>query len=216
MNTVTQQEKISILMDGELADAELDDMLAAWAAEDSADDWDVYHQIGDVLRSDDLAMQLSTDFSERFRQKLAVEPVVFAPRNVVSAAFAISPAKKFSFGKSYIAMAGVAAAIFVFIFAPQLNQTETSLSPNMQLGRVTKPESAIQLASTPRPNEVAQLSSATIDKTQISSNSGQVEMDMLRDPRIDSYLAAHQRFSPAMSGGAQYVTRANAMTNLEK
>ncbi|MFZ6774759.1 sigma-E factor negative regulatory protein [Undibacterium sp. SXout7W] len=215
MNTVTQQEQISVLMDGELTDAQLDEMLATYAEANGTSHWDVYHQIGDALRSDDLAIQMSSDFSERFRQKLDAEPVVLAPRAMMNAHFATTPEKKNTRWQSYIALTGVAAAIFAFVFAPQLNQLETHSPANVQLGMVTKPESQIQLASDL--NVAAPVArSVSQDKAQIAANSGQTEMDMLRDPRIDSYLAAHQRFSPAMSSGAQYVTRANAITNSEK
>ncbi len=72
---------ISALMDGEL------DRNAAKAAltmlkqhKELRDAWFDYHLIGDVMRQ---AGIVSYDFGKRFKEKLAVEPVILAPRRPV-------------------------------------------------------------------------------------------------------------------------------------
>lgn len=45
-----------------------------------ARDWDTYHMIGDVLRSEALARPVSARFSARMAQALAEEPAIVAPR----------------------------------------------------------------------------------------------------------------------------------------
>ncbi|MFD2272259.1 sigma-E factor negative regulatory protein [Undibacterium arcticum] len=60
-----KQEEISALADGELGAPQLDAVLSALRRPDQHVTWDIYHQIGDALRSDDLGIALSPDF---FRQ----------------------------------------------------------------------------------------------------------------------------------------------------
>jgi len=43
-------------------------------------DWDTYHLIGDVLRSEALALPVSARFSQRLDAALSAEPTVLAPR----------------------------------------------------------------------------------------------------------------------------------------
>ena len=38
---------------------------------------------------------------------------------------------------------------------------------------------------------------------------------MLRDPRLDSYLLAHQKASPSLDNGARYIQRANVTSSTE-
>ena len=58
------------------------------------------------------------------------------------------------------------------------------------------------------------------DGIQLASNSNNPDVqskpseqiEMLRDPRLDSYLMAHQKFSPSIGNGTQFVTHANAVS----
>lgn len=70
----TLAEEISAFLDGE------GDMPSALTSNEARECWDTYHLIGDVLRTPDLAVKLSTDFSQRFSVALAEEPVVLAPQ----------------------------------------------------------------------------------------------------------------------------------------
>lgn len=65
-------------------------------------DWDTYHWIGDVLRSNDLARPMSADFQQRMQSALAAEPTVLAPQR--------RPVQKFV--KRY-AMPGVTLVVLV-------------------------------------------------------------------------------------------------------
>ncbi|SNS75064.1 sigma-E factor negative regulatory protein RseA [Noviherbaspirillum humi] len=62
-------------MDGEVADAELDILLAELDKEESREEWKIYHQIGDVLRANDSNGELSAGFSARLKARLELEPV---------------------------------------------------------------------------------------------------------------------------------------------
>lgn len=75
------KEVLSALADGEAHSAEVTRACATWR--DQADvraSWHAYHLIGDVMRSEDLAQASpSGDFLNKFRERLAQEPVVLAP-----------------------------------------------------------------------------------------------------------------------------------------
>lgn len=77
--SVAQGEQLSAFMDGELADSDTRGILVACRTSDGlAQDWSIYHCIGDVLRSRDMAChsdQLAADIS----RCLASEPHHLAP-----------------------------------------------------------------------------------------------------------------------------------------
>lgn len=65
---------MSALVDGELP---LDEAMRELSQCNRSDDrltWALYHQIGDVLRSESLAIPFSEGFDERLRARLAAEP----------------------------------------------------------------------------------------------------------------------------------------------
>lgn len=69
---------VSALMDGELEDGEAFTVIAQLKSRDELRaDWAVYHAVGDALRGE---ASLSANFPEKFRQRLAQEPTVLAPR----------------------------------------------------------------------------------------------------------------------------------------
>ena len=79
----TQFDNISAMLDGELSNAQWASTVARLGEANNQDGkktWEIYHQIGDVLRSDDLALTLSPGFSSRFSALLDAEPVVLAPK----------------------------------------------------------------------------------------------------------------------------------------
>ena len=76
------RQTLSALMDGELAPGELAGACAAWQQHsDVRSHWHAYHLIGDVLRSDDLAVPAARDeqFLQALRGRLALEPAPAAP-----------------------------------------------------------------------------------------------------------------------------------------
>jgi sigma-E factor negative regulatory protein RseA len=75
-------QRISALLDGELAAAEVADTCRAWRTDARlCADWHAYSLIGDVLRATDLAHPPARDqaFLGALRERLALEPVVLAP-----------------------------------------------------------------------------------------------------------------------------------------
>lgn len=211
--TTTQHESISALADGELSDAQLDAVLASLHAADKRQTWEIYHQIGDVLRSDDLAVNLSPDFSSRFSAMLDAEPTILAPNAQAKESQQGLSRRANYFGLAALGMA--AAAMFALVLAPQLQPTLDGASvPAIQIGKAPQGEASVQLASGSGKTEMPVKSANPAAAATGDAGKGAEEQpDMLRDPRIDSYLMAHQRFSPAISNGTQYVTRANAVSS---
>lgn len=175
---------LSNLMDGE-ADAQTVDLAcAAWADEPaSRDAWHVYHLIGDVLRSDELAPRPARDaaFHARLHERLAAEPVVLAPapsgRPRRSRRFQWTA--PVALAASFIAVAGV------IVVARQVASGADARPPAWELA--ASAPAALALAGAP----------GSPDATTGS---------MLRDARIDDYLRAHRAllagWPAALPGGA--------------
>ena len=62
-----------------MVDHKIDSALDALCDEQMRADWDIYHQIGDVMRSDDMAINLSAEFAARMAARLDAEPAIVAP-----------------------------------------------------------------------------------------------------------------------------------------
>jgi sigma-E factor negative regulatory protein RseA len=69
------REYISAFADGELPNADLELALAALRETDGRQAWDLYHRIGDALRSEPGQAELSSGFASRLADKLAGEPM---------------------------------------------------------------------------------------------------------------------------------------------
>ncbi|MDB5771711.1 MAG: histidine kinase [Burkholderia sp.] len=195
MNTKEMtREQISAFADGELADQHVDLALAALRKDDGHSDWELYHQIGDVLRSDDMDVKLSSGFAARMAARLEMEPAIVAPMPVnpssTTAAPAARPVKRWAVPGM---VAAAAMATVAFITTPQL-MVATKGEPS----GAGKPV----------------LASADGHIAVVSANAP--EGVVLRDPRIDEYLLAHQRFSPSVYSTAQYARSATFATDSNK
>lgn len=214
MNTNEKSgEKISALADGEITDEQLDLVLAALKKDAACADWALYHQIGDVLRSSDMALNMSSDFSSRFAARLEAEPTVIAPtvarasgltnadvqgNKVVGQSDEVRNAKRWALPGMAAAAAMAAVA---FVATPQL-MVALHDSP-------TSAESSPTMASVSN-DKLSEASSTTVTA---ASASGEL---VIRDPRIDDYLFAHQRFSPSLYSTTQYARSATFATESTK
>ena len=185
MNTTElTREQISAFADGEVADSQIDAALAALRHAKHGEDWALYHQIGDVLRSEDMAFQLSPGFATRMAARLEAEPPIVAP--VLTAALVASSSRRVRHWAMPSMVAAAAVATMAFVLTPQL-------------ATMWKGEALVAA--------VAPASGVT--ETQIEAVAIPVaEGVILRDPRIDDYLLAHQRFSPSVYSTAQYARSA--------
>ncbi len=189
MNTTNMtREQISAFADSELSDGHLDVTLAALRQDDGREAWDTYHRIGDALRSDELNTHLSADFNARMFARLDAEATIMLP-----AGKRVAVARDVSFKRFAMpGMAAAAVAVAAFLTVPQMMT-----------------HNAPTLASNPAPL-VAAAAPETI--TVASQDGGEV----LRDPRIDEYLLAHQRFSPSVYSTAQYARSATFAVDSDK
>lgn len=193
MNTTNiTREQISAFADGELSDGHLDVTLAALRQDEGREAWNLYHQVGDALRSDELNTQLSAGFNARMFALLDAEPVIMVP-----AGKRVAVAKETSFRRFAMpGMAAAAVAVAAFLTVPQM------MTPN------TTPA----LASSSVPAAVVATAAVPETITVASQSGGEV----LRDPRIDEYLLAHQRFSPSVYSTAQYARSATFDVDSDK
>jgi sigma-E factor negative regulatory protein RseA len=190
MNTKDMaREQISALADGELPEQHVNMVWGTLRQMENKADWEIYHQIGDVLRSDDMAVLLSAGFASRMAARLDAEPAIVAPAvadwTAEQAAEAMRPAKRWAM-PSMVAAAAVAAVAFI-----------------------TTPQLMVAMKSEPAIVETAKLASVgpATDQAATVATSGSDGV-ILRDPGIDDYLLAHQRFSPSVYSTAQYARSA--------
>jgi len=109
MGSETTRQQISELMDGESDPQRLPALLPQLQRGEGRAAWDLYHQIGDSLRSAQPA-PLSEDFGERFAARFATEPLLLPPRRSLMSRIGAWPT----------ALAAVAAAGFGFVVAPAM------------------------------------------------------------------------------------------------
>lgn len=240
MSTVSKANvELSAMMDGELSDVQIDQILAQMDSDsDLRQSWDVYHAVSDAIASDDLAMKMSDDFMSTMSARLAVEPVVLAPNQSMRREQPILSATRNGLGwggklngtkiSLSLALTSVAATVMLALLmvpqiAPLLQGTHSSPSlATSENGQESPFSTPIKLAN----NENGNASSGINMSANANAGNRETEfaprledqVEMLRDPRLDSYLLAHQKASPTLDNGGRYVKRANvtASTDNEK
>ena len=205
-------ERLSALMDGELDGAPVAQACAQWhASAESRSGWHAYHLIGDVLRSDDLATDPARDavFLQAFRARLASGPVVLAPqpRAAMAPAVAVVPARAVGGARSsrwswmaptavaagFVAVAGVLVLTRVPGAAPEREAlagsaiTVVGAAPTLAAGTMGSP---MAIASEPQ--------------TSVATG------ELIRDARLDRYLAAHKQFAGSSALGVPSAFLRNA------
>jgi sigma-E factor negative regulatory protein RseA len=217
MDTIKMtQEQISAFADGELSESQTDAVLTGLRGPQGRADWDLYHQIGDVLRSEETSGGLSSGFAARMAARLEAEPAIVAPVIEVAreraqrghAGSGLSSVRRF-------AMPGIVAAAIAsvaFLGAPQLMvamnggpakaRSVQEPSQSMVASAHTISHASVIAASAPIEASVTVPSSP-----DAQPKSGAKEV-MLRDEGMDEYLMAHQRFSPSVYSTAQFARSA--------
>jgi sigma-E factor negative regulatory protein RseA len=202
-DAASSPQSLSALADGELDPAATLQACARWHADaDARASWHVYHLIGDVMRSDDLASDTSHDasFLKAIRKRLATEPVVLAPQPVESAPPVMEPARERRAARwSWLGPAAVAAGFMAF--ASVLVMTRVS-APSDEAGsrlaqaaaRGTSQGPAAEPRAGATPSEAANL---TGEVPRIVADGM-----LLRDARLERYFAAHTQFGGSSALGA--------------
>ncbi|VVE29033.1 anti-sigma factor [Pandoraea pneumonica] len=217
-----QAERISALVDGEFDPDELAALL------DEADTsgrplWDDYHLIGDALRSDELTLPRSESaFMASFAARLEAEPHLLAPAALADAQ--ASAAQTASNAGSRItrinpflrvrrvlptAAAAAAVAALSWVVVPRLQDHPAGGAQPQVLAQTATPAAAAgtnltRVTLTQQPQAVA----------AAANGAGPNDLIVLRDARLDQYLAAHQQYAPAPIGqGVSPYMRASAQAD---
>src|SRR3569623_903810 len=222
MNTSkTTREQISAFADGELADNQIDIVITALRQTNGKEAWEDYHQIGDLLRSNEASVELRSDFSARMAARLQAEPTIMAPTAAVSyinrtpePTLDAVPSDTRR-GWKRMAMPGMAVAAATVLALLSTPQIITALKGNAaEATNPANPASMSVVAAAPvagaitHASVVALASAPRTVPAAVNPNDGV----MLRDPNIDEYLLAHQRFSPSMYSTAQFA-RSSLLAN---
>lgn len=132
-------ERISVLLDGEMARTEAAAAIAALSADPALRrHWHELHRAGDALRSHEVAAGDAEDFCRRVAAAIAAEPTVLAPR----AAKPVSGLRRY--WAPGLAVAASAAAV-ALIAVPLMPAPETvSIAKNSIPGQVATVDVAAQ------------------------------------------------------------------------
>ncbi len=182
------RERLSALVDGELEDGAVAQACARWRdSAESRASWHAYQLIGDVLRSDDLAADAARDarFMAALRARLVTEPIVLAPQ---PAARLVPQGRAAARRWSWMAPTAVAAG-FVAV-AGVLTLTRTG-------GVLPDPAAAPSLAQAAPGAVVTTAVGSPAAEPQTFVADGQ----LIRDARLDRYLAAHKQFAGSTALG---------------
>jgi sigma-E factor negative regulatory protein RseA len=168
------KRRLSLLLDGEAGTQDAQALCGAWR--DDAElraTWHVYHLIGDVMRSEDLAHPVSRDaaFLASLRERLSAEPVVVAPRPATTPV----PRRRSWIGPVATA-AGFAAVAGVLVV--------------MRVG--PEDERSGVLARSPSGVLPVAASAALLDGIDVQPLVA--DGKLIRDARLDRYLAAHKQY----------------------
>jgi sigma-E factor negative regulatory protein RseA len=200
------RERLSALVDGELEGAAVDAACARWReSAESRATWHAYHLMGDVLRSDDLAADPAREaaFLAALRVRLAGEPVVLAPAARAPDAPAAATRRRVPWTTSAAVAAGfVAVAGVLTLTRPGLPQKPTAAETIAQ-APATKAVDVRTASGVPSGEPDA---SAAEPQTLVASG------QLIRDARLDRYLAAHKQFagSSALGVPSTYLRNATA------
>lgn len=177
------RERLSALADGQLQGDELAAAFAyASADEEGGKTWQLYHLVGDVLRSADLAQPANPAFMARLREQLAQE--VLPERSLqVPASMDVVAA-----GRPEAANASVFRWKMVAGFASLAAVAAIGWTSLASLQGAGPAGAGAQLAAVPERGTLALGAPVVV----VADAEGQ--QMMLRDPRLDELLAAHKQF----------------------
>ena len=181
-NGAGAKEQLSALADGEVDAAAAAAACGAWKGDaELRRTWHAWHVIGDVLRSDDLASNAGSDqrFLVALRGRLAGEPVVVAPAPLAA------PARMRRSSGRWLLPSAVAAGFAMVV------GTFVVLGPSG--GPPAAPTTMARAAPTPAAE--SPIVAASVREPAAAAQPVAVNGRMIRDPRLERYLAAHKQFA---------------------
>lgn len=183
-----RREQLSALADGQLQGAELADALDYAGQDEAMATWQLYHLVGDVLRSSELAKPVDTDFMSRLRTELAKEPLPVRAQEPVQVALVVPAAAvaanasvfRWKMAAGFASLAAVAAIGWSSLSSLQSGPGQ--VPGGAQLAQSS--ERLVGATSMPSAPAAPVVAVADADGQQV----------MIRDPRLDELLAAHKQF----------------------
>lgn len=202
------KELLSALVDGELYGDELSQAVA-WAEEGEGHaSWQLYHLVGDVLRSPELAHHSQHDLLSGLRAQLAQEPplslqpaaleqlapaqlpMTSAVQSLVRDPVANASVFRWKVAAGFASVAAVAAMGWNLVVVPAGTGSQLAQAPAAS-------QASVQLAQG-MPG-APMMSVPQTDGSVIAVATGNGSEVILRDPRLDELLAAHRQFGSKAS-----------------
>lgn len=207
-------EQLSALVDGEVDDAAVvRQACAAWQSDAEARRiWHTWQVIGDVMRSDDLAAgaDRGASFMAALNARLALEPVVLAPaapsrsKAVLQRAVGLAGRQRERRWALPAAMAAGFALVVGTFSLLQLGDAPSTQAPSASLADAGT-------AATDGANASATESVVSIDQPRLVA----MNPTLMRDARLDRYLAAHKQFAGSSALGVPSVFLRSATIDSE-
>ena len=194
-----RRQQLSALMDGEADPADWARTCAGWRHDPAMRaDWHVYHLIGDALRSDELTSQGQHDeaFLSALRGRLAAEPVPLAPAQQGRTAATLPAA----------AVAAAEPALQVVNLPTTRRRSHWLMAPAAAAaGFVAVAGVLVVLRGTGAGTGAPDATPMAVALPEPAHGVMPVTSTLIRDSRLDGYLAAHRRVplgvSMAVPGG---------------
>jgi negative regulator of sigma E activity len=136
---MSKHEEISAMLDGELTDAEVKALLSG-LDEESTQTWSTYCAVGDLIRSEEMAVFHSPPLLDRIAASLRDEPTIVAPVIAARIARESMPQNNHGAGRARRLFASVAAVGF-FSFA--LNQAIPPSDSQVEMVRTQSLQSKV-------------------------------------------------------------------------
>lgn len=193
MEQQMNKELLSALVDGELHGDELEQALACAESADGCASWELYHLVGDVLRSPDLAHHSQHDLLSGLRQQLAAEPALrLQPAQLEQVTAGLAQQTP------VVALRDPAANTSVFRWKVAASFATVAAVAALGWNLVS---------TTPAGGQGAQLASNGLGATPVvvATENGEV----LRDPRLDALMASHQQYRAALQAPADFLRNAS-------
>ena len=174
---VNTRERLSALTDGQVQGDEFAQAMRWAETDEGLQTWQVYHLIGDVMRSPELARPADLGFLATLRAELAkAPPVAELPTAEVVQLAPVSPRFEASANASVFhwkVAAGLASFAAVAALGWHMYAGPAASGPQLAIvSPVSGPEAA----------------------TAVAENGPPGQSVMIRDPRLDELLAAHRQF----------------------
>jgi len=190
MDVTNGGQGVSTLMDGELdVDAAAREIARLKSDGALREHWDTYHLIGDAIRGSDAASG-AHGFTQRFSERLALEPTVLAP----------APSRVTRKVQTYALSAAASVAAVVVVGWAALNMLKPAV-PGGELAAA--PPAATTLAAAPsKPASVGPVASVAPPPETVA-----VLPVAAPAEHVQEYLLAHQGISPttAIQGVTPYI-----------